>query len=463
MQCIAAAVLFRYTGEPEYQADFKTTKTNFSGWKNGVWNSIPDWQYAALNFAMIPDDQPNLDTALKNTCTNDLLNMATFETVNTSQLRGFRLGAAEWINNMLGIFSTPHISFAAAAYNLSGEDKYLQACYNTADYQLGGNELNQTYISGLGDRPEQAPFRPDAWFMIDYNSKVYRNPIFPGLLPYGHYKDGDWMAGTGYDWVGDEDFSRSTAYPSIKDFPDAEARFWNRNSIAGSEYTVHQTQIQAIFAYGFLCAPFSKPYEHNEPPTVAINLADDDEIAMDEKKVLTSTTSDDARRVQYFYDWHYIGESTDQENNFAFTWDVSKYKGFRARQKMTITAVAYDDRGVISRPSDEGDAQIKFVEGTGVDLEDDALLNQPKNWLYPNYPNPFNPQTTITYSVARKDHVRLIAYDIHGRQVAALVDETRDKGEHMLTWSTDGLASGHYFIKLKSGDYTQTIKVTHLQ
>ncbi len=428
-----------------------------------MWNSIPDWQYAANLFAMIPDDHPGLEVSLRNSCKNDLLTMATSETVNTSQKRGFRLGAAEWINNMLGIFSAPHISFAATAYKLSGQDQYRQACYNTADYQLGGNELNQTYVSGLGDRPEPAPFRPDAWFMIDYNSQVYRNPIFPGLVPYAHHKDCDWQAGCDYNWVGDEDFSRSTAYPAIQNFPEAEARFWNRNSIAGSEYTVHQTQVQAIFAYGFLCAPYSKPYVMNEPPTVAILLADDEEISIEGITKLTATTSDDARTVKYYYSWHYIGESTDKDNNFLLNWNVSQYDGIRARQKVTITAVAYDDRGMISRPSEHGDATIEFVEGTGVGSTDDGSVHQPKNRLYPNYPNPFNPHTIIRYSVAQSDHVILAAYDLQGRQVATLIDEAKDKGQHTLTWNTEGLSSGHYFLRLKSGDFMQTIKVTHLQ
>ncbi len=463
MQAIAAAALYRYTAESNYQDDFKTAKSKHGNWKEGLWSSIPDWMFAATCFAKIPDNHPELDIALRNTCKNDIISMATSETVNTASVRGFRLGAAEWINNMLGIFSAPHTSLAAVAYKLSGDDKFLQACYNTSDYQLGGNELNQTYISGLGDRPDPAPFRPDAWFMIDYNSQVYSNPIFPGLLPYGHHKDCDWMAGCDYTWVGDEDYSRSTAYPSIKNFPDAEARFWNRNSIAGSEYTVHQTQIQAIFAYGFLCAPYSSPYVANDAPTVAINLTDDEEVPVDAVKVLSVKASDDTRLVKYYYSWHYIGESADAGNNFAFNWDVSTYLGIRARQKVTITAVAYDNRGVISRPTDDGDAEIKFVEGTGVNLKDDASLIQPSYRLYPNYPNPFNPHTTITYSLARQDHVKLTAYDLQGRQVAILVNEPKEKGVHSLTWNTDGLASGHYFVTLKSENYIETIKVTHLQ
>ena len=462
-KAIAAAALYRATGEVAYQSDFKSLKSQGIGWKNDLlYSSIPDWHFAATCYALTPDDHPGLDTALRTSVRNDIIAQATTETVNSSRDRGYRLGIHKNINFMLGVFSTPHISLAATAYKLSGDEKFLQACYNTCDYQLGGNELNMSYVCGVGERSDPSPFRPDAWFMIDYNSQVYRNPIFPGLIAYAHHKECDWQAGCDFNWVGDEDYSHSTAYPPFKQFPAAEARFWNRNSIAGSEYTVHQTQIQAIFAYGFLCAPFTQAYEANEPPTVELNLNEDEEISVESVKALTVNASPDARRVEYYYDWHFIGESTDAANNFLFHWDVSQYE-VRERQRPVITAVAYDDRGMISKPSDAGEQRIRFVAGTGVDIKGDNSIQQPKDWLYQNYPNPFNPQTAITFSLSKKQHVELAAYDIQGRRVDVLVNATKDKGKHSFTWNTHGLASGSYFLTLKSGDFYKSIKVTHVQ
>ncbi|MBN1479647.1 glycoside hydrolase family 9 protein [candidate division KSB1 bacterium] len=462
-QAIAAAALYRATGEIAYQSDFKSAKNKDTSWKNDLlYSAIPDWHFAATCFALTPENFPGLDTTLRTACRNDLIAQATTETVNTSQKRGYRLGIHENINFMLGIFSTPHISLAATACKLTGEDKFLQACYNTCDYQLGGNELNQSYVCGLGERSDPSPFRPDAWFMIDYDSQVYRNPVFPGLIAYAHHKDCDWQAGCDYNWVGDEDYSRTTAYPPIKEFPDAETRFWNRFSIAGSEYTVHQTQIQAIFAYGFLCAPFTHAYQANEPPTVVLNLAEDEEIGVESVKALAVNASADARRVEYYYDWHYIGESTDATNNFMFHWDVSTYK-VRERQRPLITAVAYDDRGLISRPTDKGDRKIRLVAGSGVDYKGEGSIQHPKDMLYQNYPNPFNPQTAITYSVSQKQHVQLAAYNLQGKQVALLVDEIKEGGTHTITWDTSHLATGHYFVTMHSGDTFHTIKMAHLQ
>jgi hypothetical protein len=80
------------------------------------------------------------------------------------------------------------------------------------------------------------------------------------------------------------------------------------------------------------------------------------------------------------------------------------------------------------------------------------------------YPNPFNPNTTIEYSLPARCHVRLEIYDITGRLVAVLRDEIEDAGIHKLTW--DGRAgngrtvsSGVYFCRLKAGKNTISRKL----
>lgn len=450
-QAIAAAALYRLTGDTKYQTDFQTARSKDDQWNGDLWHNIPDWHFAATCYALTPDGHSGLNTSLRTTCRNELIAHANNEIVNTSQKRGYRLGVNEHINFMLGIFSAPHVSIAAIAYKLTGEDKYLQACYNTCDYQLGGNELNQSYVSGIGERSDQSPFRPDAWFMIDYNSQVYRNPIFPGLIPYGHYKDGDWFSGTAFDWIGDEDYSRSTAYPGIKDFPDAETRFWNRFNIPGSEYTIHQTQIMAIFAYGFLCAPYSQPYVANERPTVSLNLTENEDLGNQEIKTLTVGASADARRIEYYYDWHYIGESRDAAAGFAFEWDLSKYD-LRVNSRPTITAVAYDNHGLISKPTDEGDVRVKIIEGTGVGQRGETGFVPDRDWLYPNYPNPFNPTTTVQYELKKESDVTLSVFNVNSERVEVIRKNNVSVGSHTLVWDASYLTSGTYLIRLETED-----------
>lgn len=88
----------------------------------------------------------------------------------------------------------------------------------------------------------------------------------------------------------------------------------------------------------------------------------------------------------------------------------------------------------------------------------------PQEWrLYQNYPNPFNPTTTITYSVPSTRYVSLKIYDVLGREVASLVDETTRPGTYTVTWDARGVASGVYFYRLKAGGFVETKKAVLLR
>jgi len=71
--------------------------------------------------------------------------------------------------------------------------------------------------------------------------------------------------------------------------------------------------------------------------------------------------------------------------------------------------------------------------------------------LEQNYPNPFNPSTTIPFYVPERAHVTVRAYDMLGREIATLVDETVSPGRHTVEWNASGIASGAYLCVLHSG------------
>ena len=71
-----------------------------------------------------------------------------------------------------------------------------------------------------------------------------------------------------------------------------------------------------------------------------------------------------------------------------------------------------------------------------------------------NYPNPFNAETNISYSLAEDGNVSLKVYDISGRLVTTLVDGHMDAGEYMVAWDASNVSSGVYFYKLVAGEYT---------
>jgi hypothetical protein len=83
--------------------------------------------------------------------------------------------------------------------------------------------------------------------------------------------------------------------------------------------------------------------------------------------------------------------------------------------------------------------------------------------LEQNYPNPFNPITTIKYSLPHSEYVRLIVYDILGRQVAVLVDKNQDAGVYETAFDAHLLTSGVYFYRLNIGTFTTAKKMLLLK
>lgn len=83
--------------------------------------------------------------------------------------------------------------------------------------------------------------------------------------------------------------------------------------------------------------------------------------------------------------------------------------------------------------------------------------------LEQNYPNPFNINTIINYSLAYDGPVSLTVYNILGQKVAILVDEIQEAGCHSIHWRADKVASGIFFVRLKSGDETRLIKMLLLK
>ncbi len=83
--------------------------------------------------------------------------------------------------------------------------------------------------------------------------------------------------------------------------------------------------------------------------------------------------------------------------------------------------------------------------------------------LEQNFPNPFNPTTTIAYSIPASARVVLTVYDLSGRTVAALVNATQSAGSYRVTFNAEGLASGVYIARLNAGSQTAIRKLALLK
>ena len=83
--------------------------------------------------------------------------------------------------------------------------------------------------------------------------------------------------------------------------------------------------------------------------------------------------------------------------------------------------------------------------------------------LYGNYPNPFNPRTTIRFSLPRPGYVKLMVFNALGKEIATLVNQDLAVGTFTIQWDATGISSGIYFYRLQSGKYSETKKLALLK
>ncbi|HCY78005.1 MAG TPA: glycoside hydrolase family 9 [Ignavibacteriales bacterium] len=103
-----------------------------------------------------------------------------------------------------------------------------------------------------------------------------------------------------------------------------------------------------------------------------------------------------------------------------------------------------------------------YFNGGSVNSADDQGVNfVPDRFdLKQNFPNPFNPSTTITWQAAVSSWQTIKVYDVLGNEVTKLVDEFRNAGSYAVNFNASQLASGIYFYILQAGDFVQTKKMS---
>ncbi len=79
------------------------------------------------------------------------------------------------------------------------------------------------------------------------------------------------------------------------------------------------------------------------------------------------------------------------------------------------------------------------------------------------YPNPFNPITTISFSIREFGFVNITVYDLYGKQLESITNTPFYSGNYNVNWNASTYPSGVYFIKIVSGDFIQTQKVILLK
>lgn len=83
--------------------------------------------------------------------------------------------------------------------------------------------------------------------------------------------------------------------------------------------------------------------------------------------------------------------------------------------------------------------------------------------LSPNYPNPFNPSTTISFTLPQSGRVTVTIYNVLGAKITTLADNTFSAGTHNVAWNAETCGAGTYFCRVQMGSRAETIKMTLLK
>jgi endoglucanase len=275
----AAASLYRLTGDENYHSQFKLDIPSALGGnifeifnrddlKNGVW-------------IYLLSTNRNTDATLRAQIETKVNATADFVLpYPASTLRGSRFGGDPYTPVSVGQGTTPILLYGLTGIatnrstNSAKYKEYLKYAYTTADYCLGGNPMNITWISGVGPRNPYGLFKLDWWFSNVYDPNSAANQ--KGIVPYGQTAVevpstpdayGPWSA----SWAWVDGYGTPTSFPAYTKWPAHELWAEQRVSVLPSEYTAWQTNVRAAAVYGLLWAEDGGFIPGGQPPVTTGN------------------------------------------------------------------------------------------------------------------------------------------------------------------------------------------------
>jgi len=232
---LAAAELFRLTGEAAWQALFlKTTVFTQPGLDLFVWEKH-DQREAA--WAYVRTERPGLDEKIKAHCREAILREADNRVRNCGKA-GFRWAKYEWMPGQWGAFSAPDGVSLARAHVLTGSETYLRTLVLACQAGAGANPVNLCYTTGLGHESPQHPLHIDSRL-------THQAP--PGGITVGGPID---VKRDKDNWA--QKIVAKYCYPEVQQWPTLEAYwdvFWYPPMC---EFTIHSPMAQNAYAWGYL-------------------------------------------------------------------------------------------------------------------------------------------------------------------------------------------------------------------
>jgi len=230
--------------------------------------------------------------------------------------------------------------------------------------------------------------------------------------------------------------------------------FWEENSFDLSQYSGHRVQ----FMFDFRSDVFTnkkgwyidfarldfRGTQTNRPPAITQFSPEQlDTVLLDATQQFSiSATDPDGDSLLYAF---YHGNETVADSQASFTFHSTGYD--------TVVATVEDIYGHSTSYT-----WIFMVQGpVSVNSRNPQAVN--RYFLYPAYPNPFNPETKINFEMQQGGNVEILVYNTLGQMIEKSVNGYRSAGSHSVSFSGNSLPSGFYFIVMKTGTFEMTQRI----
>jgi hypothetical protein len=411
IRAYAAAGLYRITEDAAYHDQLKTDASSITSntylrdearWAPYIYTNMPDT--IAVDNTLFGQ----LKAAVIGTADN---------LVNVASGRACRFGGDYTMPMLVGQATTPWVFEVMMGYKLTKTadpvkaGNYLGCIYTTADYFLGCNPLNTTWVTGLGIRQPHRLFHMDSW----YNGK---GEMAPGMTPYGPWRVESYSNGQGA-W--DLKWPHKAIYPAdINNWPGHERWFGNSTCPLNAEFTIHQNTIFNAAVFGFLCSTASLEFVPNKKPSVSLSQPSSELLQHTEVPLAVNVTdpdgAEDIYKVEYFNRWHKIGESTKAPFSTTFR---NIYSG-----QLKLTARVTDKMGMVGKS-----------DTVTITSKPNKVKNAlKKEFTFKAYPNPISSQVTFEYELEKDNLIRIEIFDLSGKKVSIVQDGFQKAGLYQVKW-----------------------------
>jgi hypothetical protein len=162
---------------------------------------------------------------------------------------------------------------------------------------------------------------------------------------------------------------------------------------------------------------------------------------------------------QFFYrdDGSYTSPPQDPETGTLSQIGTSVVDNAYTSTQMTYMGAYWQGDMTSGRTAHFDNLKVKVSIPTGNTQISSEIPSEFK--LHDNFPNPFNPSTTIKYDIPKSSFVKLAVYDITGKEVALLVNNNLQAGKYEVKWNGANQSSGVYFVRIEAGSFSRNVRM----